>query len=256
MRSICRKNQFQNNMATFSPIIDGLVHLEKGLVDYDLEAVAKNIVFNFVDQYREQVRQVPAGDAITLVFDYKNNLDFVLKEAQAKKIRAFKIHSRDQKIKKDDYACLIDKLSPAPENLPILIDCFYYGPELEFQPSLQGIIQIAEKFPNRSIVIVHCGGYRLLQYFHHLRPLKNIYYDLSFTLQYLEDSSIFADLKKLIRFTNKSRIIFGSDYPHASPKKQALILEGIISNLQLNAEEKKALFHDNAKRLYFEPYCS
>lgn len=232
-------------------IIDGLVHLEKGLDNYDLEVTARNIVFNFVEQYKRQVKQVPAGDSVTLVFDYKNNLDFVLKEAQAKKIKALKIHSRDQKIRRDDYPELIQKLSLAPAELPVIVDAFSYGPELEFQPSLEGIIQIAKALPKRKVVIAHSGGYEVLKYFFHLRPLDNIFYDLSFSLQYLEDTSVFSDLKKLIRFTDKTKILFGSDFPYASPQKQASLLEKTGSEMGLTKEEKAAVFFNNARSLYF-----
>lgn len=235
-------------------IIDGLVHLEKGLESYDLQVTARNIVFNFVDQYKRQVKQVPKEDSITLVFDYKNNLDFVLNEAKAKKIRALKIHSRDQKIRRDDYPELIQKLSLAPAELPVIVDAFSYGPELEFQPSLEGIIQMARKFAERKIIVAHSGGYEVLKYFFHLRPLDNIYYDLSFSLQYLEDSSVFLDLQKLIRFTDKTKILFGSDFPYASPQKQASLLEKTGSEMGLTKEEKAAVFFETAKKLYFSPY--
>ncbi len=237
-----------------SSIIDGLVHLEGGLEDYDLQVTARNIVFNFVDQYRQKAKEVPAGDSITLVFDYKKNLDFVLKEIQAKKIRALKIHSRDQQIRKNDYPELIKNLSLAPAELPVIVDAFYYGPELEFKPSLEGIIQIAQTFPQRKIVVAHSGGYEVLKYFCHLRPLDNIFYDLSFSLQYLEDSSVFSDLKKLIRHTDKKRILFGSDFPYASPKKQAEIFEKLSSEIGLTEDEKSMIWGGNSKKLYFSPY--
>jgi predicted TIM-barrel fold metal-dependent hydrolase len=84
-----------------------------------------------------------------------------------------------------------------------------------------------------------------------LRNLENVYYDLSFSLQYLSDTSCFLDLIKLIKYTNKNKIMFGSDHHWASAKFQFEILNGIFDKLQLNQEEKQKILYDNSQEVFF-----
>ena len=120
-----------------------------------------------------------------------------------------------------------------------------------YQPSLQSIINIAQEFPDKKIIVAHSGGHKVLEYFFHLRTLENVYYDLSFSLQYLSDTSCFLDLIKLIKYTNKNKIMFGSDHHWASAKFQFDVLNGIFEKLQLNQEEKQKIVFDNSQEVFF-----
>ncbi len=228
-------------------IFDCHFHIENFGDDYELEnVVARNVIFNDVDIYKQNIEKVNKNDFITLVFDYKNNLDFVLDQIRNKKVHALKIISREQKLKTIDYPILIEKLKLDNSKLPIIIDAFYYDHNLEYQPSLKSIIDIATTFPNRRIIVAHSGGHNVLTYFFHLRTLKNVFYDLSFSLQYLKDSSVFQDLIKLIKYTDKSKILFGTDFPWANSKLQYDVLYQICEELKLNKEEINNIFYKNS----------
>jgi hypothetical protein len=234
-------------------IFDCHLHIEEGLLNYNLDNVAKrNVIFNSIDSYEKHVARVPKSDSISLIFDYKNNLDYVLDKIDANQINALKIHSREQELMQSDYPKLIDKLRLVKKNIPIIIDAFYYDHHLENRPSLSSIIDIAQEFPKRKIIVAHSGGHKILDYFFHLRTLDNIYYDLSLSLQYLSDSSCFLDLIKLIKYTNKNKILFGTDYHWADAKFQFEVLISIFDKLNLNQKEKQQILYDNSEALFFD----
>lgn len=233
------------------PIFDSHMHIEEGLSKYDLKNVqAYNVIFNTIESYKQNRKGVPANSCLTLIFDFCNNYDFVLNEIKKKNINALKIHSRLQKIKNADYDLICDQLHQVKNDIPLIIDAFYFGNEMEFQPSLEAIIMFAKKNQARKIVVAHAGGYQILKYFFHLRDLKNIYYDLSVFLQYLTDSSCRKDLLKLIKFTDKSRILYGSDFPFASPKYQFNELMNVIEELGLSNSDKEKIFYNNSASLF------
>ena len=229
-------------------IADSHVHIEDSLVNYDLEVEFKNVIFNYVENYKKLKGALGSEDTVSLIFDYKNNLDFILNEAS--RIDAYKIHTRYQKIGDEDYGELIIHLKKADSTKPIILDAFYYGSDYKHQPDLENYIKLIKSFPERKFVIAHSGGYRILEYFFHLRDLGNVFYELSLSLQYLSDSSHFLDLMKLIKFTSKDKIIFGSDYPFASPLQQFEILKDIFKRLNISQEEQRMILHDNALKVY------
>lgn len=162
-----------------------------------------------------------------------------------KKISALKIHSRLQQISAEDYPALLKHLKKLNTDTPIIYDAFYYNSDLLYQPSLSFLITLATKFPKIKFIVAHAGGYNILQYFFHLRDLKNIAYDLSFSLQYLQDSSCYTDLVKLIKFSNRDKLFFGTDYPLAAPGKQFEILNNILQHLRYTDQEKENVFCNN-----------
>ncbi len=231
-------------------VFDAHCHLDAAGSAYDLAVAGRNVIFNDVTSYRRQSTGARDGDSITLILDL-DAVDFVRAEVVRGAVAAVKIHSRIQRLRAPDYDRIVEALETFPDRAPIVIDAFYYGKALEHQPSLAQIIRIAETFPARDVVVAHCGGYRLLEYFFHLRELGNAHYDLSFALQYLADTSLLRDLEKLIRFTPPKRVLFGSDYPYASPATQYDILVRICADAGLDDAAVDAVLHGNARRLFF-----
>ena len=234
-------------------IFDAHFHFSED--NYDLDVLGRNVIFNSVIEYKEKSAlgwQPTKSESVTLLFDFINHEHFIQSEINLGKIAAVKIHSRIQKIAEQDYKSIVTNLEKISSNIPIVVDCFYHGTQLEFQPSLKGIILLLESFPDRKFVLAHSGGIKLLEYFFHLRKLSNLYYELSATLQYLHDSSLFTDLKKLISFTDKKRILFGSDFPFTSPSKQLGILQNLFKELALKEDETDLILYLNAVNLFLE----
>jgi predicted TIM-barrel fold metal-dependent hydrolase len=234
-------------------IFDCHTHIENGLGAYDLDGVGRrNIIFNSLDSYTANRPEVSSTDTISLIFDCFNNLNRVMKEINENKINALKIHSRIQQISEKDYPAITEHLKQVPDSIPVIVDAFYYGDDMEHLPSLPYIIKWAKLFPERKFIVAHCGGYEITKYFFHLRSLPNIYYDLSFSLQYLSDSSLYVDMIKLIKYTDKKKIMYGSDYHWASPKLQYTILTGIFDKLSLPEKEREMILNYNAEDIFLK----
>ena len=187
--------------------------------------------------------------SISLIFD-PNHLDFVKEQIETGEISALKIHSRIQKLTKTAQLALVDTVIENDIKIPIIFDAFYYGEDIEFKPSLTALLKLCKLRPNNKIIVAHCGGYRLIQFFFHLRQVKNVYYDLSLSLQMLSDSSLRNDLKKLIRHTPSNRIMYGSDYYYTDPKLQFNILKEFFIELNISKEEQDRITYLNAFELF------
>jgi len=234
------------------PVFDAHVHLGGEGLRYDLDLVGRNVIFNDVPSYSTYSAraQRSENEAVTLILALGDDAQIVRQAAHEGRIDALKIHSRAQRLDAQGWETARCALAGMPAALPVVVDAFYFGKDLQFQPSLPAIAGLLEQFPDRTFVIAHCGGYRVLEYFFHLREFSNCWYDLSFSLQYLADTSCRDDLKKLIRYTDKAKIVFGSDYPYASPSGQYETLKNIAAELELSAAEFAAICAGNALKLF------
>jgi len=231
-------------------IFDCHFHIESGLDKYNINVAGRNVIFNSFDAYYEFKEQVGRLDSISLLFDYRHHLSEVIELMETKKIAALKIHNRVQKITAADYPILLEQLEEAKPTVPIIIDAFYFGDDLEFQPNLANIISIARRFPDVPIIVAHCGGIEILKYFYHLKSLANIHFDLSFSLAYLKHTSVFADYKNLIKYGNADNILFGTDYPFVNAKLQLDAFTEITEEMNIPLPSVEKMLYGNAQRLF------
>jgi predicted TIM-barrel fold metal-dependent hydrolase len=224
-------------------LFDCHLHVEKGLDEYDLPISNANVIYNTVESFQINNQKYPNYYS-SLIFDI-NHFDFIETCVSEGKIVALKIHSRLQKIGVDEYDLIIKYLKKLNRNITIIYDAFYFGPEMSFQPNLDKLIDLINKFPSSNFVIAHSGGYKILEYFFHLRTFKNVGFDLSFSLQYLSDTSCFSDMVKLINYTDKSKLFFGSDFPFAKPSTQLNELNSIMNNLNFSERIKNDILESN-----------
>lgn len=231
-------------------VFDCHFHIEKGLTNYDIAVSGKNVIFNSFESYHQHKALVREEDSLSLIFDYRNNLAELKQLHDAGEIDALKIHHRIQKLKVSDQAELLRHLQELNPRVPIIIDAFYFGDDLECQPSLAAIVAVAKQHPALPVIVAHSGGIETLRYFYHLKVLDNIYFDLSLSLAYLRDTSVYPDLKNLLRHGNPARIMFGTDYPFISASKQLGVFNEIATDLGKTEEEKDMMLYQNAVRLF------
>lgn len=224
-------------------VFDCHYHVGTGM-EYDIDCVGKNIIHNTVEDYLQNYQSI-TDTYHSIIFDYKNHFELVYTACESNAVIAVKLHSRLQRIQSEDLVEIGKKLSILPDRIAVIYDAFYYGTELNFQPNLHFISSLISRFPQKKFIIAHAGGYEVLKYFFHLRPYKNVGYDLSFSLLYLHGTSCFLDLKKLIQYTDKSRLFFGTDFPFASPSQQLALLKSIFADLHLNEAECDRILRTN-----------
>ena len=232
-------------------VFDCHFHIDKGTFDYSIAADKRNIIFNSVEQYQNNDLSGFENDSISLIFDYKDNLDFVTEQIQKKAIQGLKIHSRIQHICDEDYTCLFKAFEPfANKGLPVIIDAFYYGSDYEYQPNLRRIIEMVKLFPDTKFIIAHSGGIKVLEYFLHLKNIHNVYFDLAFSLSYLKNASVYQDFKVLLRFGNHEKILFGTDFPYVKADDQLNRFLELVDELKISEESIGKMLYNNANTIF------
>lgn len=230
-------------------IFDNHSHLSSDKA-YDLDVWNRNIIFNSIEEYESFVSSGKSAKFISIIADINRFNDFKTILEGDKRVIAIKIHSRLQELDEEKFYDLVARLKSIKLSKPIIYDAFFYGPALEHAPRISDIIYLSNEFPELDIVVAHSGGHKILDFFYHLRPLQNIYYDLSNSLTYLQHASVFQDIVHLIRFTPKTKILFGSDFPYCSAAETKTLLDKICQNLELSESEISSIYSKNAFRLF------
>lgn len=232
-------------------IFDAHYHIDRGAEGYNLQPVFKNWIFNSTEQYKEWTTQVPQTDTQTLIFDFTKQQEYVVAEAASGRIDGLKIHSRLLKIQDHDYADLYDAYSRVSGlNLPTVIDAFYIGGEMEFQPNLNRIAEMVKLFPDNTFIIAHAGGIKVLEYFLQLKNCPNVVFELSLSLSYLKHSSVYRDFSVLLRFADRNRIVFGTDFPYVDANDQLQVFLQLAADLNMSEEDKDKILYENACGLF------
>lgn len=232
-------------------IFDTHYHIDQGGEGYNIHPQRRNWIFNFTDQYKLHASSVPKDDTRTLIFDYNHQLPFIRQEIAAGQLAAFKIHSRLLKITDTDYSDLFDAFSPFSHlGLPVIMDAFYFGDDLDVQPNLKRIAEMARLFPETTFIIAHSGGIKVLEYFLHLKNLPNVVFELSLSLSYLKHASVYKDFEVLLRFGDKNRIIFGTDFPYVDAAEQLQQFLHMARATGLSEEYQDKILYANASRMF------
>ncbi|AZV47325.1 hypothetical protein C3L23_08580 [Nautilia sp. PV-1] len=209
----------------------------------ELEFFRRNMITNFNENFNNSV--------IAINFEFiDESLINDLKNCDIK--FGVKIHPRLSKLTYDS----INKLKLFLQNLKnknllnfIIIDNFYYGSDLKYHINLELSIEIAKKFFDINILLAHSGGHRILEYMLFTRDLKNIYYDLSLTINYLNNTSVALNFYNFIKF-NKEKLLFGSDSPDFSVKSALTNYNEFLKNF--DESYKKNILENNFKKFLKE----
>ncbi len=193
----------------------------------------------FLNDFMEEFKYLFPKSAIAV--NYKIiNFNFIKKLKDRHIKFGVKLHPRLSGITKNDFNSINENLKNIDFNF-IIIDCFYYGSKIETHINLDLSVFIASNFKNINILLAHGGGHKTLEFMLYTRELKNIYYDFSFTVKYLYDSSVWIDIQKAFKY-NYKRILFGSDYPDVTVNEAQFYYNKLIENLEF--EKERELFYN------------
>lgn len=157
-----------------------------------------------------------------------------------------KLHPRISNITKDDFCMVKEKLDRLSCRV-VIVDDWIFGHRIENHIGTELAMYLAEELPDKTVVIAHGGGYKIVETMLLTRPLKNIYYDLSVTQQYFRGSSIELDIDYFVSWTSE-RILFGSDYPSFGIREAWLSFKqhyhnaGIADRLQVSSKLAQSVY--------------
>lgn len=164
------------------------------------------------------------------------------KELGIKKI-GVKLHPRIQNYVAADIEWIIDGLERIDFD-SIIIDAFDVGSRTENFISLQLILKLAKAYPNKKMIVAHAGGYRCLEYLLVLKDFKNIFYDISFTVNYLKYSSVPLDIKNLL-YTRRDKVLFGTDFPEYGLEETLNNFNRIVRDMEDKEEISQLVLYEN-----------
>ena len=152
-------------------------------------------------------------------------------------LRGFKFHPDFQAFNIDDDKALY-MYEQIGEDYPIVL---HVGDKkLDFSNSTR-LSRVLDIFPNHKFVAAHMGGYSVWDTDAKSLVGKNVWFDTSSTMWEVTPEK----MVDMIRAHGADKVLFGSDYPAVSLRKEA----GKIEALRLTEEEKEMIFCKNAEKL-------
>jgi len=166
----------------------------------------------------------------------------------AESVKSVKLHPRLHNITKNDFIQIKDKLSSYYVDV-IVVDAFFNGHHFENHIGIELAVFLAEEFPEAKIIIAHMGGHKALECVLLTKTLYNIYHDISFSMNFFEDTSVALDILFLCKKYNK-RIMFGSDYPDYSVREALSCMNRYLDQGDFDETERANLLYKNAMSIY------
>ena len=114
------------------------------------------------------------------------------------------------------------------------------------------ITMMANKCNKNKIILMHSGGANLLKFYEKFRFKKNIYFDLSYTIDLFKKTTLENDIKFLFNKFDE-RVVVGTDYPDIEFKEHYSNLLKLIKKSKIPNSKKKNILFNNLKKLTYDP---
>jgi hypothetical protein len=229
-----------------SPDRDGLDRFLK-YAETEPSLVGGNLILNRPEEVELVCRfrgEIPPRFTIVPYYNCEKDLGFRPESGW------YKVHPRLSRLDASNIATVVQQVSalvPTPKG--VIVDCFPWGPELEYNISLAMVIQIATALPDTHVLVTHGGGYQSWAFRAHTVSLKNVLYDFSATLAYYIGSDVLKPLQNYLRFV-PDRVLFGTDWPVVQPAEQLAELKRLALEIGISPDTLEATLLANAERFW------
>jgi predicted TIM-barrel fold metal-dependent hydrolase len=168
-------------------------------------------------------------------------------------VNAVMVNSYLQQIEDHDYSSVLKVFQYAEsKGLIICIDGSYGTSKMYIYDNMKLACFIADYITKVPIVIVHAGGYRIIEAMLLAADKKNVWLDTSFSLPYYENSSIEIDFAYALKKMNSERIVFGTDHPYIEFNEGLQKHINFFNKYQLNESDIEKILYSNALKLFNE----
>ena len=155
-------------------------------------------------------------------------------------LRGVKLHPDIQAFKIDDYRCLKIYELCEEKNLPVLM---HTGDNRYDYSNPNRLLPILDIYKGLTVIGAHLGGWSIWEEAAEAyKNCSNFYVDCSSSFNYLTLDTA----RKIIRAYGADKVLFGTDYPMWSPKRE---IEYFLS-LSLDENEICSILNMNAKKLF------
>lgn len=162
----------------------------------------------------------------------------VFRQIEAYGLSGIKIHPEFQGFAVDDERLFAAWEEAIRLKLPVL---FHIGDTQSDLSSPRRLYRVMERFPELKVVAAHMGGYKCKEEAECLVG-THCYFDTSQWYNYLREEELLERIHK----HGVDRIVYGCDYPLNLPSREIELLYAT----DLNEEEKRKIFYQNAKKLF------
>jgi predicted TIM-barrel fold metal-dependent hydrolase len=166
-------------------------------------------------------------------------------------VNAVMVNSYLQQIEDADFNSVLRAFCYAEcKGLIICIDGSYGTSKMYTYDNMKLACYVADHITKVPIVIVHAGGYRLIEAMALALDKKNVWLDTSFSLPYYENSSIEIDFAYVLKKMNSERIVFGTDHPYIEFNEGVQKHINFFSKFKFNADDVEKILYCNAIKLF------
>jgi len=164
------------------------------------------------------------------------------------KLKGLKLHPKIQNFRMD-YQNVIPIIKKAADlKIPILIDGWIRPIDVDHQNMLNSIYKIAREIPRVNIVLAHLGGFNFKDIIR-IADQDNIYFDLSFVLNYFGEKTLHEKIVPILTELGASRLIYGSDHPEINMPSYYNFTMDLLKNIGFNSENINDIFNENITQL-------
>lgn len=221
-------------------------------------AAANFLLFNtnlFVEDaipFFQKANQLFEKTTFTALIDFRRPDIFeYIERAKSFGIKAIMFNSYLQKISDADYLDVLKVCSFAEEHgLIICIDGSYGTSKMYAYDNLKLACGVADFVSKVPIVIVHSGGYRVIEAMLLAADKKNVWLDTSFSLPYYIGSSIEKDFAFVYKKLNSERVVFGTDHPYSGSEDAIKVHMDFFSKYNFSNADQENIFYKNAMELF------
>ncbi len=168
--------------------------------------------------------------------DIKGDIEHLLELG----LKGVKLHPDIQAFKIDDYRCLKIYDICEQKGLPVLM---HTGDNRYDYSNPNRLLPVLNIYTSLKVMGAHLGGWSIWEEaVEAYRECPNFYVDCSSSFAYLKPDTA----KKIIRSYGANKVLFGTDYPMWSPKRE---MEYFLS-LNLDENEICSILNMNAKKLF------
>ena len=246
-KSIAHLEEASGITAATDGTLQGLLNsMEKNNVDLSviLPVVTKPSQFETVNQFAVEVNRKYNGKLISFggihpdSEDYKAELD----EIKELGLIGIKLHPDYQRVMIDDERNM--RIIEYADSLGLII-MVHAGIDIGLPTPVHcppdKAAKVIDMLKPKKLILAHFGGWKQWAEVYELLAGKNVYFDTSFTFDYIEENLFLSILDK----HGYEKVLFATDSPWSDAKEAV----EIVKSLPVGQEVKEAILSGNAKKL-------
>jgi uncharacterized protein len=202
--------------------------------------------------FKNLLERTPGDFTTTALIDVRSErIESYIDSLVANGVRAVMVNSYLQQIDTNDFPKALRAFRyAAQKGLIICIDGSYGTSQMYTYDNMKLACYIADHISNVPIVIVHAGGYRVVEAMLLALDKNNVWLDTSFSLPYYIGSSIEQDFAYVIRKLNFERVVFGSDHPYIPFESALSAHQSFFEKHHFNDTQISKVLYENAIKLF------